>query len=189
MRQQTEKPNSIAELEQFAKLPEKPKPIAEFEHGALIYLVAFSPADPSLVASAGSAGMDKTIKLWNRNNTSALEATLTGHTGEVTSIVFSPTGQFLASGSSDGTITLWDVSEKQPIKPLEHRVDGTLDPVPVSAVTFSPDGKWLVSAGRHVKLWDVTDIHNPTEGPTLTHDNWVQAVDFSPDERFLAAGD
>ena len=184
LRHQTEKPNSIAELEQFAKLPEKPNPIAEFEHGALICSVAFSPVDLSLVASAG---WDNTIKLWNRNNASASEAPLTGHTDPVTSIVFSPKGQFLASGSLDGTIILWDVSRKQSIQDCEHRVDGTVNPV--SAVTFSPDGKWLVSAGRHVKLWDVTDIYNPTEGPTLKHDNWVQAVDFSPDGKFLASGD
>ena len=168
----------------LSKLPEKPNPITEFKHGGLIYSVAFSPVDPSLVVSAGE---DKTIKLWNRNNASAPEATLTDHTEAVTSIVFSPTGYFLASGSVDGTIILWDVSGKQSIQDREHRVDGTLNSV--SAVTFSPDGKWLVSAGRHVKLWNVTDIHNPTEGPTFTHDNWVQAVDFSPDGKFLASGD
>ena len=172
-------------LQQFAKLPEKPNPIAEFEHGDSIYSVAFSPVDPSLIASAGE---DKTIKLWNRNNTSAPEAILTDHTGEVTSIVFSPTGQFLAGGSLDGTIILWDVSGKRSIKSLEHRVHGTLRDV--NAVSFSPNGKWLVSVGMGVKLWDVTDIHNPMETPpTLTHDNWIKTVNFSPDGRLLVTGD
>ena len=61
-------------------------------------------------------------------------------------------------------------------------------PPEVNAVTFSPDGKWLVSAGKHVKLWDITDIHNPIEGSTFTHEDWINAVDFSPDGKLLAAG-
>jgi len=191
-------------LGQFAKLPEQPNSITEFEHGPAAAMVAFSPVDPSLIAVAfsppdykidGAIG-DGIIKLWNRNDTSEPEPTFTDHTDTITSIVFSPTRQFLAfsptrqflaSGSLDGTIILWDVSRKRPIKSLKHRFDGTLSHV--SAISFSPDRKWLVSAGMNVKFWNVTDIRNPTEGPTLTHDSWVQAVDFSSDGKFLAAGD
>ena len=171
--------------QQFAKLPEKPKPIAKLNHDAYIYSVAFSPVDASLIASAGS---DHTIKLWNWHNGNVPTATLADHTKDVTSIAFSSTGQFLASGSLDGTIILWDVSKKRSIKSLEHHLDGTLREV--NAVSFSPNEKWLVSAGKHVKLWDITDIHKPIEGPTFTHDDWdwISAVDFSSDGKFLAVG-
>ena len=37
------------------------------------------------------------------------KATLRGHTGHVNSVSFSPDGSILASGSSDGTILLWEV--------------------------------------------------------------------------------
>ena len=36
--------------------------------------------------------------------------TLEGHTEFVNSVAFSPDGSKLASGSSDGTVVLWDVS-------------------------------------------------------------------------------
>ena len=37
-------------------------------------------------------------------------ATLNGHSGDVNSVAFSPDRKFLASGSSDKTIKLWDVA-------------------------------------------------------------------------------
>ena len=62
-------------------------------------------ADGKTLASGSG---DKTIKLWDVATGTEIR-TLTGHTGGVNSVAFSPDGKILASGSADGTILLWDV--------------------------------------------------------------------------------
>ena len=106
----------------FAEIPEKPKLIAEFHHGATsdsdmshsydippglnrdIFSVAISPVDASLVASINGAG---TIKLWNTDNTKEPVKTL-NHSGIYPSVGFSPTGELLIS-ADHGKKVLWDV--------------------------------------------------------------------------------
>lgn len=67
------------------------------------------------------------------------------------SIAFSPDGRWLASGSDDNTVRLWDVDSGKEIRRFEgHSND-------VNSVSFSPDGKWLASGSDDdtVRLWDV----------------------------------
>lgn len=61
------------------------------------------------------------------------------HSREVTSVAFNRTGDRIASGSSDGTIKIWDVSSGALLHVLKG--DGI-----VRSVEFSSDGKQIVSA-------------------------------------------
>lgn len=64
-------------------------------------------------------------------------AILRGHTDNVQSIALSPDDQILASGSYDGTIRLWNIKTGQVVQQL------TIKKMPLSTVSFSPDGQYI----------------------------------------------
>ena len=74
----------------------------------------------------------------------------TGHTREVSSLAVSPDGKWLASGSVDLTVRIWDTNSRTCVKVLEGH-DGE-----VKCLAFSPDGKTLVSGEMYkkVRFWD-----------------------------------
>jgi WD40 repeat protein/serine/threonine protein kinase len=112
-----------------------------------------------------------------------LAAFLHGHSDQVRSVAFSPDGKWLASGSRDRTIILWDVAGHRSAG-LALKVQGSR----VNSVAFSPDGKVLASGSDSgaVELWGVRTGQRLDRSPE-GHTDAVWSVAFSPDGRLLAS--
>jgi len=114
-------------------------------------------------------------------------SSLEGHADPVLFVAFSPSGRFLASGSSDTTVRFWDITTETP----EHRCKGHQNWV--LCLAWSPDGRKLASGckGGKVCLW------NPKTGKQISraltgHSDYVSFVcwkplHLDPDCRFLAS--
>ena len=151
-------------------------------HSDEITSLCLSP-DGQLLAS-GSYVM---IKLW-RVKTGEEVRTWRGHDGSVDSLSFSPDGRILVSGSGDGTAKFWDVATGGEIRVLPRRGPRRM-PAPIRAVVFTPDGKFVVTAGgwdNVILLWDVATGRE--NWAFAGHTAAVASVCFSPDGALLASG-
>jgi len=106
----------------------------------------------------------------------------TGHSSRVNCAVFGPDHHWLASGSADNSIRLWDVDSGLELRALAGHQNW------INALAVSDDGELLASGSndRTVKVWNVSSGQAIL---TLNgHDGVVDSVLFSPDRRWIASG-
>lgn len=75
--------------------------------------------------------------------------TLSGHTGTINSVAFSPDGNFLVTAGDDGIVKVWDDST--------NIYDFTDHAAAVTDVSFSPNGDLIASTSTDTKLWKLID--------------------------------
>ena len=93
-------------------------------------------------------------------------------------------GPILASGGDGWAVRLWDVASGEQLSVLDHEDEG--HQWQLSSVTFSPDGRTLVSGSWDgtVKVWDVADPAAPSLRHTLAkHVGMVRVVASRPTGR------
>jgi len=159
--------------------------------------VAFSPDGQTLA----SGECDGTVKLWNVTSgnllgslpvqPSQVEAPSPSSPTSmielrrcVEDVAFSPDGQLLLSGSSDGVIYLWEVSTRA----LRREFPSLSKPV--SAVAFNVDGTTVAgatgsNADDTIRIWDAATGRSSFMVVGL---NGVGSIAFSPDGRTLVCG-
>jgi RNA polymerase sigma factor (sigma-70 family) len=147
--------------------------------------IAFSPDGKTFAAGNPE---NKIIHLWDVHSgekVRELEAQLATF-----ALAFSPDGKILATGDArqeekkltSSVIRLWDLSSGRELRQLRGHVFGT------NQLTFTPDGKRLLSAGGGgvIRLWDVATGEEAL--PFAEHVSYVNSVAYSPDGRLLATG-
>ena len=130
---------------------------------------------------ARQAGVDRRGFEWFYWQRKISSGTFKGHSGRVSSVVYSPDGKRVASAGSDGTVKIWDGATGRETRTLNGHTG------PVLRVAFSPDGKRLASArwDKKVKVWDVA---TGLEALTLKGRTAALSVAFSPNGQRLASG-
>ncbi len=76
------------------------------------------------------------------------------------SVAFAPDGTTLATGDTDGTVILWDLTDPAQPRRLGQPLTGHTGPV--YSVAFAPDGTTLATGGDDgtVILWDLTGLND-----------------------------
>jgi WD40 repeat protein/transcriptional regulator with XRE-family HTH domain len=102
------------------------------------------------------------------------------HTDMVWALTFSPDGRTLASGSSSGSVKLWDITSGALLWAAWLTKN-------ITWLAFSPGGGRLASGGLDaiVRLWDP---QRGTPLKELPHPSGVCSLAWSPDEKLLASG-
>jgi WD40 repeat protein len=133
-------------------------------HKGPVQAVAVSP-DNRMVATSAEVVASEVPRselaetmLWDTTN-GHLAGILRWHRKPVVALAFSPDSQWLATGSQDHSISIWDVERGlwDSVRCVHEHVLRGHD-APISAVSFAPNGELLASAGEDgtIRLWETT---------------------------------
>ncbi|KAJ7723497.1 hypothetical protein DFH07DRAFT_759459, partial [Mycena maculata] len=127
-----------------------------------------------------SASYDATIRFWDPTSGGPVLTPFTTHKKAVTSLAFASDSKFLASGSRDGTASVWDMET--------HKLLATFaDEDVITCVAISPAGTLLVTGSKNktVKFWDISE-EKECRAAFREHTDRVTALAFLDDNDTLS---
>jgi WD40 repeat protein len=154
-------------------------PLLQLNNVVLINSAHFSH-DGKLVATGGS---DLIVRTWSSVTGEKLDEFPTS--GQTTDLAFSPDDRLLAAaGSIDTLARIWNVSTGDLAGIINGHRSG------VQSVTFSPDGRSVVTTGRDGKVLVSRSSDGLLQTALLGQRGLVPHASFSPDgRRVITAGD
>lgn len=144
---------------------------------------------------------DQTLRTWNANNGQPI-GVFREHTHVVECIAFSPanivpltqeaeknrkknqqSGIYIASGSRDKTIRIWETSTHQCIFMLEGHDNW------IREVIFHPNGKHLISVAddKCIRIWDLKD-RRCIKIFSEAHEHFIACADYNKKDPYFATG-
>lgn len=120
--------------------------------------------------------------LWDMETKQPAGQPLAEHTDSVNSVVFSPDGKYLYTGSWDKTIIQWDIATQQSIEKFIGHTDL------IYTIAISSDGSMLASGSsdKTIIIWDVS-THQSIGQPLTLHNAEVISVAFSNNDKTLVS--
>lgn len=103
-----------------------------------------------------------------------------GHELAILTVAVSPDSAFVATGSKDKSIKLWEIKSGREVRSyLGHEMT-------VNSIRFSPDGKFLISGSndKTVRVWDVITGKSLTIIPT---EDYILSVAVDKNMKYLVA--
>ena len=159
--------------------------VLERSNEETITAIALAPDGKSVVSGTNRG----TIQLWNiQDNQSFQKANIKldctnkeEQCKNIMAISLSQDGKFIASGSLDNIVRLWNSKGE-----FIHEFKGHT--LPIESIAFSHDGKSIASGSQDntVRLWNTKELEN--RQLLRGHKGWVSAIAFSPDDKFIATG-
>ncbi len=149
-------------------------------------------------ASIYSAGADKAMHVWKL--ASPVPTRNFNYGVNVDAVAFQPNSTMLAAAGHDGKIRYFDLVKNAQAKDINAHISVVQKnnvPQPIYSLTFSPDGKQLLSSSydSSIKLWDAAagtlikefKAHKEKEFEK-GHQEPIYTAAFSPDGKFIASG-